>query len=458
VEKNDAKILLVDDDDDVLQAGRLFLKQHVSLVRTTSDPESLPDILKDESFDVIFLDMNFARGATDGREGFRWLEKILGVDPSAIVILITAYGDIELAVRGIKEGATDFILKPWRNEKLLATLSAALRLRDTRREADCLRSRQESLSADLDRPFHDFIGRSPAMRAVFGTIEKLASTDANVLILGENGTGKELVARELHRRSPRAREVFLSVDIAALSETLFESELFGHVKGAFTDAREARPGRFEVASGGTLFLDEIANLPLALQSKLLRVIESRTVTRLGSNTPQAIDVRLICATNQPIYEMVAEKTFRQDLLYRINTVEIRLPPLRERTGDIPLLAEHFLGLYRRKYQKPAKRLGEDAVHKLEGYRWPGNVRELQHAIERAVILSEEPVLRPSDFLLAEPEIGEADRALDGVNLEEAEKILIRRTLSRVGGNISRAAKELGLSRSALYRRLEKHGL
>jgi DNA-binding NtrC family response regulator len=457
-EGKDGKILLVDDDEDILQAARLFLKQHVETVHTERNPNALPSILKNETYDVIFLDMNFARGATDGREGFLWLEKILEIDPSAIVILITAYGDIELAVRGIKEGATDFILKPWQNEKLLATLSAALKLRRTRREAETFRSRQERLSADLDRPFHYFIGRSPAMQAVFATIEKVAATDANVLVLGENGTGKELVARELHRQSPRGSEVFISVDVGALSETLFESELFGHVKGAFTDAKETRPGRFEIASGGTLFLDEIANLTLALQAKLLRVIETRTVTRIGSNTPLDVDVRLICATNLPIYELVAEKKFRQDLLYRINTVEIHIPPLRERVEDIPLLAEHFLRQYSRKYQKPAKRLGPATLRRLEKYHWPGNVRELQHAIERAIILSEETVLQPADFLFADPERSEPGLVLDNYNLEEAEKILIRKTLSKFGGNISQAAKELGLSRSALYRRLEKHGL
>ena len=458
MEKKKGKILLVDDDEDILQAARLFLKQHLTVVQTERNPEALPAILKNESFDVIFLDMNFARGATDGREGFQWLNRILEIDPSAIVILITAYGDIELAVRGIKEGATDFVLKPWQNEKLLATLSSAMKLRRTSLAAETFRSRQERLGADLDRPFQDFVGHSPAMQGVYAAIEKLASTDANVLILGENGTGKELVARELHRQSPRGQDVFISVDMGSLSETLFESELFGHVKGAFTDAKESRPGRFEVASGGSLFLDEIANLSFALQSKLLRVIETRTVTRLGSNTTLDVDVRLICATNLPIYEMVAEKKFRQDLLYRINTVEIRIPPLRERVEDIPLLAEHFLVQYSRKYQKSGKRLGPTTLRKLEKYHWPGTVRELQHAIERAVILSEEAVFQPADFFFVDPEKSEAGLVLDNFNLEEAEKILIRKTLSKFGGNISHAAKELGLSRSALYRRLEKHGL
>ncbi len=458
MDKKAGKILIIDDDEGILDAARLFLKQHVKLVHTEKDPDKIPNLLKNETYDVIFLDMNFARGATAGEEGFLWLNRILELDPAAVVILITAFGDIELAVRAIKEGATDFILKPWQNEKLLATLSAALELGRARREAGILRTKQESLSADLDRPFLEFVGRSPAMLDVYAAIGKVAATDANVLILGENGTGKELVARELHRQSPRANEVFISVDMGGLSETLFESELFGHVKGAFTDARETRAGRFEIASGGSLFLDEIGNLPLTLQAKILRTIETRSVTRLGSNMPAAIDVRLICATNMPIYEMVAEKKFRQDLLYRINTVEIHIPPLREREGDIPLLVDHFLAVYARKYGKPAKRLGPVTLKKLEKYRWPGNVRELQHAIERAVIMSESQILQPSDFFFSDPDKPEGNLVLETYNLEDAEKALIRKTLSKFGGNISHAAKELGLSRSALYRRLEKYGL
>jgi len=458
MEKKSGKILLIDDDQDILQAARLFLKQHVAQVEIESRPEKIVSRLRDEGFDVIFLDMNFQRGATDGLEGLHWLARILELDPRAVVILITAYGDIELAVRAIKEGAVDFVLKPWQNEKLLATLSSALKLCRSRAEVETLRSRQELMSADLDSPFRDFIGRSPAMQSVYAAIAKVASTDANVLILGENGTGKELVARELHRRSPRAKEVFISVDMGALSETLFESELFGHMKGAFTDAKESRPGRFEIASGGTLFLDEIGNLSIPLQSKLLRAMETRTVTRLGSNHPVEVDVRLICATNLPIYEMVAEKAFRQDLLYRINTVEIRIPPLRARGEDIILLAEHFLAVYTRKYGTSAKRLPPATLVKLEKYAWPGNVRELQHAIERAVIMSDEAVLQPGEFLFVDADKGEPGLVQESCNLEEAEKTLIRKTLSKFGGNISHAAKELGLSRSALYRRLEKHGL
>jgi len=451
------KILVIDDDEDVLHALRLLLKQHVALVHTEKNPEMIPGLLKNESYDVILLDMNFTRDATSGYEGFLWLNRILKIDPSAVVVLITAYGDVEMAVRAIKEGATDFVLKPWQNEKLLATLSAAMNLRQSRREVDDLRSRQKQLSADLDQHFKDFIGVCPAMQQVFTMIQKVAKTEANVLILGENGTGKELVARELHRQSNRANEVFISVDMGALTETLFESELFGHVKGAFTDAKEDRAGRFETASGGTLFLDEIGNLSLALQAKLLTVLENRHVTRLGSNKPRPIDVRLICATNMPIYKMVAQKKFRQDLLYRINTVEIHLPPLRERTEDIPLLVDHFLRIYCKKYQKPLKRIGSATLKRLERYHWPGNVRELQHAIERAVIMSDSEVLGPSDFFFSAPETKEG-LVFENYNLQEVEKTVIRKVLSKHGGNISQAARELGLTRTSLYRRLEKYGL
>jgi DNA-binding NtrC family response regulator len=452
------KILIVDDDVDVLQAARLFLKQHVSLVHTEKDPQRLPLLIQNESYDVVLLDMNFTRDVTSGQEGFYWLGKILELDPQAVVVLITAYGDVDMAVRAIKEGATDFILKPWQNQKLLATLSAALRLRRSRREVENLRSRQRQLSADLDQPFHEFVGASPAMETVFDTIQKVAATDANVLILGENGTGKELVARALHRHSSRESEVFISVDMGSISETLFENELFGHVKGAFTDARGDRPGRFEIASGGTLFLDEIGNLPLPLQSKILRVIETRLVTRLGANKAIPIDIRLICATNMPIHEVVKRKEFRQDLLYRINTVEIQIPPLRERTEDIPLLAEHFLKIYSKKYKKPAMRMSEAALQKLKKYHWPGNVRELQHALERAVILSDTQVLQPENFFFnAADQTGE-ELVFENYNLEDVEKLVIQKVLEKYRGNISQAARELGLTRASLYRRMGKHGV
>lgn len=452
------KVLFIDDDIDVLQAAKLFLKQHLERIDTEANPEMISTLLKNESYDVILLDMNFTRDVSSGYEGFLWLEKILDIDPSAVVVLITAYGDVEMAVRAIKEGAVDFVLKPWENQKLLATIFAAMRLRQSRIEAASLRSKQKTLSADLDQPFSDFIGVCPAMQKVFDTISKVAKTDANVLILGENGTGKELVARELHRQSKRANEVFISVDMGALTETLFESELFGHVKGAFTDAKEDRTGRFEIASGGSLFLDEIGNLPLPLQAKLLTVLQNRKITRIGSNKAIDIDIRLICATNLPILEMVSNREFRQDLLYRINTVEISLPPLRERQEDIPLLADHFLAMYSKKYNRPNKRVSAAGMKKLLKYHWPGNVREIQHSIERAVILSDSQVIQPGDFYFNTPESSEDSMIFDNYNLEDVEKMVIRKAMSKYGGNISQAARELGLTRTSLYRRLGKYGL
>ena len=458
MDRKTGKILVVDDNEDILSAARLLIKQHVALVHTEKNPDRIPALMKDETYDVILLDMNFAKGATGGEEGFAWLGRILAADPLAIVILITAYGDVGMAVRAIKEGATDFILKPWQNEKLLATLAAALNLRASLLETQSLRQRQRHLSADLDRPYRDFLGTSAAMKEVFAAIDKVARTDASILILGENGTGKELAAREIHRRSHRHREIFVGVDMSAIPETLFESELFGHVKGAFTDAREDRAGRFETASGGTLFLDEIGNLSLPLQAKILTVLENRQLFRVGSGRPVAIDVRLICATNRPIHQMVAQNRFRQDLLYRINTIEVRLPSLRERREDIPLLVEHFLAAYCRKYARPLKTAGPAALLKLERYEWPGNVRELQHAVERAVIMSDAAVLQPDDFLFSSAESPAGDASPAGTSLENMERRFVDRILSKHGGNVSKAARELGISRAALYRRLEKHGL
>ncbi len=458
MKKKSGKILVIDDDEDILQAARLLLKQHVTQVHTEKKPGFIPTLLKNDNYDVIFLDMNFAKGATSGEEGFHWLDKILELDPSAVVVLITAYGDVEMAVKAIKEGATDFVLKPWQNERMIATLSAAMNLRKSRTEAKNLRSKQKQLSQDLDQPFHEFIGKSPAIQSVFSDIQKVAQTEANVLILGDNGTGKELVARELHRQSPRAGEIFISVDMGALSETLFESELFGHTKGAFTDAKDDRAGRFEIASGGTLFLDEIGNLPLTLQAKLLTVMENRKVTRLGSNKVIEVDVRLICATNMNIHEMITNDRFRQDLLYRINTVEIRIPPLRERIEDIPLLAEHFLNIYSKKYNKPIGKISPSTMKRLEKYKWPGNVRELQHALERAVIMSESRTLQPSDFFFSTSEPKGNSLAYKDFNLSGLEKLAIRKALDKHNGNISNTARELGISRASLYRRMEKYGL
>lgn len=451
-------VLVIDDDRDILQAARLLLKQHVAQVDTQEDPSALPALLKQTSYDVILLDMNFARGNSSGLEGLHWLEQIIKIDPSISVILITAFGDVETAVHAIKEGATDFILKPWQNERLVTTVQNALRLRSSKKEARQLRTQKQHLSEAMDSPYQVFIGESGGMRHVFETIRKVAPTDANVLVLGENGTGKELVSRAIHRQSARTDQVFVTVDLGAVSETLFESELFGHVKGAFTDAREDRAGRFEAAHNGTLFLDEIGNLSLPLQAKLLSALQHRSITRVGSNKQRPIDVRLICATNMPLYEMAAEQKFRQDLLYRINTVEIKLPPLRDRQEDLPLLCDHFLKLYARKYKKGAMRLGAGTLKKLAAYPWPGNVRELRHAIERAIILSDAAILQPSDFLLSAPESATASTAFESMNLQEVEKQAIRQTLRKHNGNISHAARELGLTRAALYRRLEKYGM
>lgn len=451
-------ILAVDDNEDILFALKLLLKQHVEKITTLNSPDNVIELIKKEYYDVILLDMNFTKDAISGQEGFDLLEKIVEVDPKAVVVFITAYGDAEKAVKAIKSGATDFVLKPWQNEKLLATISSSVKLRRSRLEADELRSRQKEISAVLDQPFHEFIGNSPEMQTVFNTISKVAQTDANVLILGENGTGKELVARALHRNSPRNEEVFISVDLGSISETLFESELFGHEKGAFTDAKKEKPGRFEIASKGTLFLDEIGNLSLPLQTKLLTAIERREVTRVGANKSVPVDVRLICATNNDLHQMVADTKFRQDLLYRINTVEIHLPPLRERSGDITLLANHFLKIYSKKYRKSIKGINAAAIKKLNHYSWPGNVRELQHAIERAIIMGETSILESDDFILSSPPKKTNELEFDTYNLEDVEKSIIVRVLKQNQGNISQAAQELGLTRTSLYRRMEKYGL
>ncbi|MBK7871013.1 MAG: sigma-54-dependent Fis family transcriptional regulator [Saprospiraceae bacterium] len=454
------KILIVDDNEDVLQAARLFLKQYFAEIVLEKNPELLPRHLEND-FDVVLLDMNFTKDVSSGYEGFHWLEKIQEINPSVIVILITAYGDVEMAVRAIKAGATDFVLKPWNNAKLLATLLSAMDLRRSRLQVERLLNRTRILDADTSAHFGELLGISPAMQEVFTQIQKVAKTDADIIILGENGTGKELVARAIHHHSLRMKEVFVRVDLGALSENLFESELFGHVKGAFTDAREDRAGRFEVASGGTLFLDEIGNVPMLLQSKLLTVLQTRQITRVGSNKNQSIDIRLICATNMPLYDMVARNEFRQDLLYRINTIEIHLPPLRERPEDIELLAKYFIRFYAKKYRKPVQDISHDALQRLCRYAFPGNVRELQHIIERAVIMSDGETLSNRDFafsLKSKTSASQQEIALDSFNLEDLEKAVIQKVVKKFDGNITRAARELGLTRASLYRRLEKYGL
>lgn len=452
------KILAIDDNADILFALKLLLKPHVELIRTETSPSRIPQCMAEDDFDVILLDMNFTKDAISGTEGFTWLEKILQLDPSAVVLFITAYGDVEKSVKAIKAGATDFIIKPWQNEKLIATISSAVKLRESRREVSNLKERQKEFNTIMDQPFADFIGTSPGMKRVFNTILKVAGTDANILILGENGTGKELVARALHRHSTRKDESFISVDLGALSETLFESELFGHMKGAFTDAKTDRPGRFELASGGTIFLDEIGNLSLPLQAKLLTVLERREVTRVGANKPKPIDIRLISATNMGIKQMAAEGSFRQDLLYRINTVEIDIPPLRERAEDIPLLADHFLKIFSKKYNKKVGRLSPQVIKKLTAYSWPGNVREFQHVIERTLIMSDSTTLTEHDFHLSAHTQSAGELEIDSYNLDDVERKIIEKVLKKHQGNVSKAASDLGLTRTSLYRRLEKYGL
>ncbi|MEI7526220.1 MAG: sigma-54 dependent transcriptional regulator [Mariniphaga sp.] len=452
------KILAVDDNEDILFSLRLLLKPHVDKIVTANDATSIPELLKQEDFDVILLDMNFTKDAISGQEGFFWLRKILEIDPESVVLFITAYGDIEKSVRAIKEGASDFILKPWQNEKLLATLNSAMQLRRSKKEIEQLKSRAKAINNMNNRTFKDFIGNSVEMHKVYTSISKVAATDASVLVLGENGTGKELVARALHNNSNRIDEAFISVDLTSISETLFESELFGHVKGSFTDAKVDRPGRFEVASGGTLFLDEIGNLPMPLQAKILTVLERREVTRVGSNKPIPIDIRLICATNMPLHQMIEEGKFRQDLLYRINTVEIDLPPLRERYGDIPLLATHFFQIYTKKYKKPLRGFTKDAMKRLEEAEWPGNVRELQHVIERAVIMSESDWINPNDLQMRILNKQSDEFELTDYDLDKVEKTIIVKVIKMHQGNISKAANELGLTRTSLYRRMEKYGL
>jgi DNA-binding NtrC family response regulator len=451
-------VLIIDDDSDVLRAAKLYLKQHLSRVDVEKNPDIIPDCLDNNSYDVILLDMNFAQGVSSGKEGFNWLQKIQKIDPSLAVVLITAYGDVEKGVKAIKMGAADFVLKPWKNEKLLATINSAINLTKSQRRTNALQNRQKQINVQLDRPYQNMIGQSEAMKTIFKTIEKTAQTPANVLITGENGTGKELVARALHRQSKRAEEVFINVDIGAIPENLFESELFGHSKGAYTDAKQARTGRFEVAHGGTLFLDEIGNLPLSLQSKLLKAIESRQITRIGSNKPIDIDIRLICATNTSLEKLSDKNHFRQDLLYRINTIHIDMPPLQERKDDIPLLSRYFVDKFSKKYDKNIKMISQEALHQLKSYSWPGNVRELQHAVERAIIMAEGEILKKESFFPGSS--GSFKNSLDNenYNLNEVEQSIIRKALDKHEGNISKSAEELGISRAALYRRIEKYNL
>lgn len=449
------KILIVDDNEDVLFALNLLLEPYAEKIKVATTPDRIEYFMNTFQPDIILLDMNFSRDAISGQEGFESLEQILQTDPQAVVIFMTAYADTDKAVRAIKAGATNFIPKPWEKEKLLAILTSGMRLRQSRKEVNRLKEQVEVLSGQGNAD-SQIIGESSAMKEVFSTIQKLSETDANILILGENGTGKDVIARLLYRCSPRYGKPFVTIDLGSIPEQLFESELFGFEKGAFTDAKKSKAGRMEVATSGTLFLDEIGNLSLPMQSKLLTAIEKRQISRLGSTQPVPIDVRLICATNADIRNMVNNNSFRQDLLYRINTIEIHIPPLRERGNDIILLAEHFLNVYARKYKKEMRGLTRDAKNKLLKYSWPGNVRELQHTMERAVILGDGSLLKPENFLFHASVKQKKEEEI--LNLEQLERQTIEKAMRINEGNISRAAESLGITRFALYRKLEKLGL
>lgn len=449
-------ILVVDDNKSVLAALEMLLSGIFKKVITIGNPNRILSTLTAENIDVILLDMNFSAGINSGNEGIFWLGEIRKVNQELPVVLFTAYADIDLAVKAVKEGATDFVVKPWDNAKLIATLLAAYRLNRSQNEVKQLREKEAELKKQLT-PGNEMVwGESQAMQGLHRLIEKVASTDANILITGENGTGKEMIAKELHALSERKNEVMISVDMGAVTETLFESELFGHVKGAFTDAREDRAGKFEAAGKGTLFLDEIGNLTYSLQSKLLAAIQSRQITRVGSNKPIDIDIRLICATNSNLQEMVSRGTFREDLLYRINTIHIEIPPLRERGYDIVILAEFFLKKYENKYGKKDLFLTEETRTKLMEYNWPGNVRELQHAIEKAVIMCDDTALKPGDFFFKPAT--EPVSPSGSLTLEEMEKEMICKAIAHHNGNISAIANQLGITRQTLYNKMKKFGL
>jgi len=449
-----AKILIIDDDPDVLITARMFLELLEFEVSVLSNPEKILPQIKKVHFDVILLDMNFQRGKTEGAEGIKWLETIKGQDQRSVVILMTAFGDVELAVKGIRAGAFDFILKPWQNAKLHASILSALKLKQTDREKEKYRNVARTLGEDVDLPFIQILGDSDVIEKLKENIRIIAPTDASVLILGENGTGKEMVARSIHRLSARNNGVFMGVDMGAIPETLFESELFGHQKGAFTGAVQDKPGRFEMAEEGTLFLDEIGNLPVTMQTKLLTVLEQRLIRRIGANSDIPIDIRLISATNQPIHQMVEKGSFRRDLLYRLNTIELLIPPLRDRVDDIPALARHFLDEACRKYGKPGLEIGKKSMKQLMQYHWPGNVRELQNTLARGVIMSDEKQVTFDQL----GNTAGGSLTPPTLNIEENEKSLIQKALLTNRGNVTRAAADLGIDRNALYRRMKKYGI
>ncbi len=454
-------ILIVDDDEDILTAGRLLLRRQFDTIMTCKAPEQIPELLAAHDFDVILLDMNFGPGESSGDQGLRWLREILAIDPQAVVVMITAHGSVNTAVEAMKHGATDFVAKPWQNEKVVATVSTAIKLRRSRVETEALRQTNQALIKEATAINREIIGESAEIQGVLDIVRRAAPTDANVLVLGENGTGKELIARELHRQSARADRVFLSIDMGSITETLFESELFGHRKGAFTGANEDRIGRIQAANGGTLFLDEIGNLPLHLQAKLLSALEQREVTAVGADHAEPFDVRIIAATNVAADVLRDPEHFRPDLLFRLNTVEIVVPPLRDRKDDILPIAHQFLAEFSRKYGGQPRSFSETAETSLVEYQWPGNVRALRHAIERAVILAESNVIDPGALQLDYPDVPAPPAAAvlpSILNLDHLEKETITKALRKHGFNISRAASELGLTRASLYRRMEKHDI
>ena len=451
-----ANILIVDDNKSILSALELLLKGRCAKVKTLSSPNQLLAELQLDTYNVLLLDMNFSAGINTGNEGIYWLQRVAELNPGISIVMITAYGDVELAVKAVRMGATDFVLKPWDNDKMLVTIESAWRLNQSRNEVKRLKLKEKQLIAEINQPAQAIIGSSPSWKQVIELAAKVASTNANVLITGENGTGKELIAHEIHRLSSRAGKVMVTVDMGSITETLFESELFGHKRGAFTDAHTDRTGKIETANEGTLFLDEIGNLPLAMQAKMLSVLQNRNITRVGENHPVPVDIRLICATNCNLLQMVSNGRFREDLLYRINTIHLELPPLRNRKPDIYDLALFYLNKYANKYNKPGLNFADNVIHKLEDYDWPGNVRELQHAIEKAVILSDGPFLKPSDFIFRSNESSETTN-YNGT-LEDMEKKLIAGAISKNEGNMTTVANQLGITRQTLYNKIKRYGL
>ena len=451
------KLLIIDDDLDVLQSLNMFLKHEFEEVILINNPQKITQVVKESNPDIILLDMNFSPGARSGNEGLFWLQKILNINPKAIVILLTAYGDLELAVKTIREGATDFVTKPWDNDKLITTLKAALKLSFSNQEVSNLQLKQKQILQDIDKEHDVLWGESKVMRELYSTIRKVSKTDTNILLIGENGTGKDIIAREIHRLSTRSNEPFVKVDMGSLSESVFESEMFGHIKGAFTDAKEDRMGRFELADNGTIFLDEIGNLSLYLQAKLLTAIQNMEITRIGSNNPVQVNLRIISATNRDIRKMVDENLFRQDLLYRIETIRIDIPPLRERGDDLFHLTYYFIKKYGKKYNKSNISIDSEALDKLKKYSWPGNIRELQHTIEKAVILNESGTLKAIDFIFRQSDMHEKDMALS-LNLSELEKSAIEKALVKNKMNLSQAANDLGITRPTLYKKIEKYSI